>query len=319
MSGQDVSGQEPTFSTSGVHTGDLRPGEWVTLTDRKGRRNLVRLEAGGMFHTTKGGVAHDDLIGGPEGVVVRSVGGLNFLAMRPLLHDHIVTMKRGAAIIYPKEAAQILMMGDIFPGARVLEAGVGSGGLTLALLRTLGADGELHSIERRQDFADIARRNVEEFHGGPHPAWHLQVGDLNEVLADPRRRPEQVDRVILDMLAPWDCIEHVGEVLAPGGVLVCYVATTTQMGLVMDTIRTHQGFTEPEATESIQRDWHAEGLAIRPSHGGVGHTGFLVIARRLAPGVTTPPRKRRPAPGAYGPDYHGPRPPGVDEASKPSE
>lgn len=299
------------FRVAGVRSGALQPGEWVTLTDRKGRRNLIRLEPGKSFHTTKGGVAHDDLIGGPEGVVVASVGGLKFLAMRPLLHDHIVTMKRGAAIIYPKEAAQILMMGDIFPGARVLEAGVGSGGLTLALLRALGVEGELHSVERREDFAETARRNVEEFHGGTHPAWHLQVGDLNEVLAGPTA-PEQVDRAILDMLAPWDCIESVAGVLAPGGVLICYVATTTQMGLVMDTIRTHQGFTEPEATEAIQRDWHAEGLAIRPSHGGVGHTGFLITARRLAPGVTTPPRKRRPAPGAYGPDYHGPRPPGVD-------
>lgn len=300
------------FSPSGVRSGPLADGEWVTLTDRKGRRNLVRLEAGSTFHTTKGGVAHDDLIGGPDGVVVKSVGGLSFLALRPLLHDHVVTMKRGATIIYPKESAQILMMGDVFPGARVLEAGVGSGGLTLALLRAVGVDGEVWSVERRDDFAEIARRNVVEFHGDDHPAWRLIVGELNEIVAEPGNGPDEVDRVVLDMLAPWDCIDAVGRILAPGGVLVCYVATTTQMGLVMDTIRTHQGFTEPEATESIIRSWHAEGLAIRPSHGGVGHTGFLVTARRLAPGFTTPPRKRRPAPGAYGPDYHGPRPPGVE-------
>lgn len=300
------------FSESGVRTGPLQAGEWVTLTDRKGRRNQVKLRDGGIFHTTKGAVAHEDLIGGPDGVVVKSVGGLSFLALRPLLHDYTVTMKREAAIIYPKEAAQIVMMGDIFPGARVLEAGVGSGGLTLALLRTIGPSGTLHSVERRAEFADVAERNVLEFHGAAHPAWRLQVGDLNEVLADPATDTGEIDRAILDMLAPWECIDAVAERLTPGGVLVCYVATATQLGRVMDTIRAHQGFTEPEGTESIIRNWHAEGLAIRPAHGGVGHTGFLVTARRLAPGVTSPARKRRPAPGAYGPDYHGPRPPGVE-------
>lgn len=301
---------EPNYS--GIRTGPLHAGEWITLTDPKGRRNNIKLEAGKAFHTTKGAVSHDDLIGGPDGAVVTSTGNLQFLAMRPLLHDFTVTMPRGAAVIYPKEAAQILMSVDIFPGARVLEAGVGSGALSISLLRAIGPEGQLWSYERRADFAEIAHRNVTNFISGEHPAWRLTVGDLVETLAE-NPEPRQVDRAILDMLAPWECIDAVAERLAPGGVLCCYVATTTQLGRVMDTIRVHGGFTEPSGTETSTRDWHAEGLAIRPAHGSSSHTGFLVIARRLAPGVVTPMRKRRPAPGAYGPDYHGPRPPGVEQ------
>lgn len=298
---------------SGVRSGPLQAGEWVLLTDPKGKKKSVLLEPGKSFHTTKGGVSHDDLIGGPDGVVVRSVGGMQFLALRPLLGDYTVTMPRGAAVVYPKEAAQIVMGADIFPGARVLEAGVGSGALTLTLLRALGPNGRLWSFERRADFAEIAQRNVTTWLGAEHPGWSVEVGDLVERLdGDPALAPE-LDRVILDMLAPWECVDAVATRLVPGGVLCCYVATTTQLGRVMDQIRTHTGFTEPEGTETIVRGWHAEGLAIRPAHGASSHTGFLVTARRLAPGVTSPLRKRRPAPGAYGPDYTGPRPPWVEQ------
>lgn len=291
---------------SGVRTGPLKAGDRVTLTDPKGRKHSLVLEPGRVFHTTKGGISHDDLLGGPDGVVVTSVGGMQFLAMRPILSEFMVTMPRDAAVIYPKDAAQIVMWGDIFPGARVLEAGVGSGALSLALLRAIGPSGRLISYERRQQFADVARRNVVSFLGMEHPAWTIRVGDLVETIGD-----EQVDRVILDMLAPWECISAIGERLVPGGVLVCYVATATQLGRTMDTIRAHGGFTEPHGFETTARDWHAEGLAIRPGHGTTGHTGFLVISRRLAPGVVAPMRKRRPAPGAYGPDYTGPRPANV--------
>ena len=267
------------------------------------------LREGAVWHTTKGAVSHDELIGGPEGVTVRSVGGTEYLVLRPLMSEYMVGMPREAAVIYPKDAAQIIMWADIFPGARVLEAGVGSGALSLALLRVIGPEGRLYSYERRQQFADVARRNVENFLSGEHPAWVLAVGDLAEVIAD-----EPVDRAILDMLAPWECINTVGEQLIPGGVICCYVATTTQLGRVMDTFRAHGGFTEPTATETTVRDWHAEGLAIRPGHGTSAHTGFLVFSRRLAPGVSAPVRKRRPAPGAYGPDYQGPRPLNMPES-----
>ncbi len=295
---------------SGVHTGPLAEGERVSLTDQKGRRHSVLLKAGGMFHTTKGGIAHDAIIGGPDGNVVRSSGGQHYLVFRPVLEEFVVSMPRGAAVIYPKDAAHILMQTDVFPGARVLEAGVGSGGLTLALLRAIGETGRLYSYERREDFAAIARKNVEQFYGGPHPAWELRVGDLAT-----DRGPEEIDRAILDMLAPWECVDAVGEVLVPGGFLCCYVATTTQLGRTMDTLRAHGGFTEPVAREYSAREWHAEGLAIRPGHSTSGHTGFLIFSRRLAPGVTAPLRRRRPAPGAYGPDYTGPRPAGIPEAA----
>ena len=293
-------------SLSGIRRGPMLPGERVTLTDNKGRRNSLVLIPGKTFHTTKGGLAHDDIIGNPEGIVVRTKGGLNFLVMRPLLSEYTTTMPREAAVIYPKDAAQILMWADIFPGAHVLEAGVGSGGLSLSLLRAIGPTGRLSSYERREDFARVARRNVENFLGRAHPGWTITVGDLVDQIRD-----EPVDRVILDMLAPWDCIDAVGEVLEPGGVLCCYVATTTQLGRVADTLRTHGGWTEPHLTECSIREWHAEGLAIRPGHGSSPHTGFLAISRRMAPGVEAPMRKRRPAPGAYGPDYTGPRPKNV--------
>lgn len=288
---------------AGVHTGNLEPGDRITLTDQKGRKKSIVLEAGKVWHTSKGGVPHDEIIGRPDGITVRSAGGMQYLVLRPLLAEFTISMPREAAVVYPKDAAQILMWTDIFPGARVLEAGVGSGALTLSLLRAIGPQGRLYSYERRQQFADRARANVETFLSGPHPAWELTVGDLVDVIRD-----EPLDRAILDMLAPWECIDAVGERLIPGGVLCCYVATATQLGRVADTLRAHGGFTEPHMTETTVRDWHAEGLAIRPGHATTSHTGFLVWSRRLAPGVVAPMRKRRPAPGAYGPDYTGPRP-----------
>lgn len=295
---------EPAFDPaefSGVRTGPLAAGERVTLADPKGRRHSIVLAAGAQFHTAKGAIAHDALIGGPEGVVVTSTGGVGYLALRPLLSNFTVSMPRGAAVVYPKDAAQIVMGADIFPGARVLEAGAGSGALTCALLRAVGPTGRLISYERRAEFAEIARRNVTTFLGREHPAWDLRIGDVAADLGD-----EPVDRVVLDMLAPWECVAAVAGVLQPGGVICCYVATTTQLSRTVETLRAHTGFTEPESTESIVRPWHVEGLAVRPGHASTGHTGFLITARRLAPGVVAPARKRRPAPGAYGEDYTGP-------------
>ncbi len=297
---------------SGVRTGALAEGERVTLTDPKGRRHSVRLTTGGTFHTTKGAISHDDLIGRPEGSVVSSAGGVAYLAFRPLLEEFTVTMPRGATVVYPKDAAHILVQTDIFPGARVLEAGAGSGALSIFLLRAIGASGRLYSYERRAEFAEIARKNVTAFFGTEHPAWELRNGDLATEIG-----PEPIDRAVLDMLAPWECVDAVADVLVPGGLLCCYVATTTQLGRTMETLRAHGGFTEPDAREYSAREWHAQGLAIRPGHGTSGHTGFLIFTRRLAPGVVAPLRRRRPAPGAYGPDYNGPRPAGV--SSEPAD
>ena len=292
---------------SGVRVGLLRAGDRVTLTDPKARQHSILLADGQQFHTAKGAISHDDLIGGPEGVVVQSTGGVAYLALRPLLSDITVKMPRGAAVVYPKDATQIVGGADVFPGARVLEAGAGSGALTLWLLRAIGPTGRLVSYERRSDFADVARRNVETFLGGPHPAWDLRVGDLVESLAETPEPAQSFDRIVFDMLAPWECVELAAELLVPGGVLCCYVATTTQLARTVETLRVHTGFTEPDATETMVRNWQAEGLAVRPKHAMVGHTGFLIFTRRLAPGVAAPLRKRRPAPGAYGEDYVGPR------------
>ncbi|MGN6132777.1 MAG: tRNA (adenine-N1)-methyltransferase [Nocardioidaceae bacterium] len=293
-------------SWSGVHRGPLRPGEWVRLTDTKGRRHNICLEAGRTFFTNRGAIEHDDLIGRPEGLAVTSSAGGEYLVFRPLLNEFVVSMPRGAAVVYPKDAAQIVAMADIFPGARVVEAGVGSGALTCSLLRAVGPHGTVSSYERRQEFAEVAEKNVTQFFGGRHPAWKLTVGDLVESLDD-----TEVDRVVLDMLAPWECVDRVADALTPGGLVCAYVATTTQLGRTVETIRAHGGFTEPRPWETLVRDWHVEGLAIRPGHKMVGHTGFLVTARRMAPGQTAPAKKRRPAPGAYGVDYQGPRPSGL--------
>jgi tRNA (adenine57-N1/adenine58-N1)-methyltransferase catalytic subunit len=287
--------------------GPLAAGEPVRLTDPKGRSHLITLRPGASFHTHRGTLCHDDVIGGPDGNVVRSSGGTPYVVFRPLLAEFTLAAQRGAAVVYPKDAAQIVAFADVFPGARVLEAGAGSGALSCWLLRAAGEHGTVTSFERRADFAEIARRNVEQFFGGPPPAWRLVIGEFGAGVAaeqDPDAlSPASVDRVILDMLAPWDCVPAAGEVLAPGGLACCYVATTTQLSRTVEALRTHGGFDEPAAWESLMRGWHVDGLAVRPEHRMVGHTGFLVTARRLAPGVVPPPRRRRPAKGAHEEDH----------------
>jgi tRNA (adenine57-N1/adenine58-N1)-methyltransferase len=294
--------------------GPFCPGDQVQLTDPKGRQHLVVLQPGKSFHTHRGSLAHDDLIGSPEGIVVRSSGGTPYVALRPLLADFTLAMTRGAAVIYPKDAAQIVAMADIFPGARVLEAGAGSGALSCWLLRAAGEAGLLVSYERRADFADIARGNVERFFGGPHPAWRLRTGDLADLPTpgDPGQEgdpgasvphddgtgDEPFDRVVLDMVAPWEHTGTAGRVLIGGGVICCYVSTVTQLSRTVEAIREQGSFDEPAAWESLTRGWHVDGLAVRPGHRMVGHTGFLVTARRLAAGTIPPPRRRRPAKGA---------------------
>jgi len=288
--------------------GPLMAGEPVQLTDPKGRTHLITLRAGASFHTHRGMLSHDDIIGGPDGNVVRSGGGTPYVVFRPLLADFTLAAKRGAAVVYPKDAAQIVAFADVFPGARVLEAGAGSGALSCWLLRAVGDQGTLVSFERRPDFAEIARQNVEQFFGGPPPAWQLVVGEFGRPEDDPGlAEPDCFDRVILDMLAPWDCVDAVAAALAPGGLACCYVATTTQLSRTVEVLRGHGGFDEPAAWESLIRGWHVEGLAVRPQHRMVGHTGFLVTARRLAPGVVPPPRRRRPAKGASEEDHSSER------------
>jgi tRNA (adenine57-N1/adenine58-N1)-methyltransferase len=270
--------------------GPFRPGDRVQLTDPKGRRYSLVLKPGGQYHTHRGALEHDQLIGVPEGSVVTSAGGTSYLAMRPLLPDYVLAMPRGAQVIYPKDAAQIVMWGDVFPGARVLEAGAGSGALTCSLLRAVGQAGTVTSYELRQDHADHALRNVEQFFGHTPENWTLQVADVAE-------HTGEVDRVVLDMLSPWEVLPTVAVSLTPGGVLVVYVATTTQLSRVTEALREQQCWTEPQAWETLQRPWHVVGLAVRPEHRMVGHTAFLLTTRRLAEGVVPPRPQRRPSRG----------------------
>ncbi|RFS83960.1 tRNA (adenine-N1)-methyltransferase [Actinomadura spongiicola] len=283
-----------TPTTRRTPHGPFRPGDQVQLTDPKGRINTITLQPGKLYHSHKGSVPHDAIIGNPEGTVYRSTGGVEYLAFRPLLADFALRMPRGAAVVYPKDAAQIIAMADIFPGARVVEAGAGSGALSCFLLRAVGEHGLLSSYERRPDFADIARTNVEKFFGAPHPAWRLTVGSLEHHLTE-----TDIDRVVLDMLAPWECLDTAAQALVPGGILCAYIATTTQMSRVVEDLRAHGRFAEPTASETMLRTWHVDGLAVRPDHRMIGHTGFLVTARRLADGVTPPARRRRPAKAAH--------------------
>ncbi len=336
--------------------GPFASGDRVQLTDPKGRRHTVLLEPGKTFFTHRGSLSHDDLIGRPDGSVVTSSGGTPYVALRPLLADFTLSMKRGAAVVYPKDAAQVVAMADVFPGARVVEAGAGSGALTCWLLRAAGHDGSVTSFERRADFAEIARRNVAAFFGAVPASWHLVVGDFAAAGDAPRAGlageppdadgpgegeapdadgpgeppdadgpgegeppdpdgpggypgdslgADNADRVILDMLAPWDCVAAAARVLVPGGVICCYVATTTQLSRTVEALRGYGQFDEPAAWESLVRGWHVDGLAVRPDQRMVGHTGFLVTARRLADGVTPPPRRRRPAKGAHAEEEAG--------------
>jgi len=270
-------------------------GDRVQLSDAKGKLHTITLKEGGEWHTHKGWLIHDQIVGMPQGSVVETTAGLKFLAFKPLLGDYVLSMPRGATIVYPKDAALIVGFADIAPGLRVLEAGVGSGALTISLLRAVGSTGAVDSYERRQEFADIATRNVMEYFRGKPENWSLTLGSLQD-----KSTEQKYDRMVLDMLAPWECVQLADDVLHPGGVLLAYVATTTQLSATAEAIKDSGRFTEPESSEAIIRQWHHEGLAVRPVHRMIGHTGFLIQARRLAPGVTAPLRRRRPSKGAYG-------------------
>ena len=271
-------------------SGPFRPGDRVQLTDPKGRHYTVVLEPGKEYHTHRGAIPHDKLLGQPEGSVVQSVGGTNFLALRPLLPDYVLSMPRGAQVIYPKDAAQIVMYGDIFPGARVLEAGAGSGALSCSLLRAVGEKGSVQSYEVRDDHAVHAIRNVEQFFGERPGNWSITVDDV-------KNHEGEVDRVILDMLSPWEVLPTIAKNLIPGGVLVVYVATTTQLSTVTEALREMTCWTEPHAWETLVRPWHVVGLAVRPEHRMIAHTAFLLTTRKLADGVTAPKPQRRPSKG----------------------
>jgi tRNA (adenine57-N1/adenine58-N1)-methyltransferase len=268
-------------------TGPFTAGERVQLTDAKGRHYTMWLTEGGEFHTHRGSIPHDAVIGLDEGSVVKSSNGAQFLVLRPLLVDYVMSMPRGPQLIYPKDAAQIVHEGDIFPGARVLEAGAGSGALTCSLLRAVGPEGRVVSYEQRADHAEHARRNVANFYDTLDRLpdnWELIVSDL----ADSDMPDGSFDRAVLDMLAPWEVLDAVSRLVIAGGVLIIYVATVTQLSRAVEALRAQQCWTEPRAWETLQRGWNVVGLAVRPQHSMRGHTAFLICTRRLAPGAVAP-------------------------------
>lgn len=279
-------------------------GDIAQLTDTKGRMYRIVLKENDEFHTHRGHIKHNDVVGKPDGSVITSSNNNKYLAFKPLLLDQVLSMKRGAAVIYPKDSATILVEADIFPGAVVVEAGAGSGGLSLYLLRAVSQSGKLISCEMREDFALIAKKNIETIYGPEPQNWDLRVTDFNTAMAD--SEPESVDRVILDMLAPWDCLQLATKILKPGGVIAIYVATTTQMSRTVETLRLLGMWAEPRSQETLVRLWHVEGLSVRPEHRMSGHTGFVITARRLAQGAEGFLLKRKPAPGAYGEDWNPP-------------
>ena len=252
--------------------------------DRKDREYLARLDQRRAITIRGGKIAVGDVIGRAEGTVVRSSLNEPFLVFRPSLPQLIPNLPRSAQVIYPKDIGPILLWADLFPGARVVEAGVGAGALSMALLRAIGDQGELFSYEIREDFAELAQKNVARYFG-PAPNWQVNVGDVALALAE-----HDVDRIILDLPEPWRVIERSWTALRPGGCLLCYLPTVLQVKSLVDALRLDKRFACIEVSESLMRFWHFKGLSARPQHRMVAHTGFLTSARRLAAGEQDIPR-----------------------------
>jgi tRNA (adenine57-N1/adenine58-N1)-methyltransferase catalytic subunit len=252
------------------------PGDRVLLVDAKQRRHLITLSEGGAFHSHTGVLDHSMLIGADEGVTVRTTMGSRLVAVRPTLSEYILKMPRGAQVIYPKDLGPILMLADIFPGAQVLESGVGSGALTMTLLRAIGPQGHVLGYELRDDFADRAKRNVESFLG-PDVPLDIEVRDVYDGIA-----VDDLDRVILDLPEPWRVVKHAESALRPGGILLSYLPTILQVMRLREELA-ESAFGMVESLEVLQRGWHVDGQSVRPDHRMVAHTGFLTHARLLAP------------------------------------
>jgi tRNA (adenine57-N1/adenine58-N1)-methyltransferase len=248
----------------------------VLLVDAKRRRHLITLAEGGELHLHTGVLRHDDLIGCDEGVTARTSMGARLVALRPTLAEYVLEMPRGAQVIYPKDLGPILLLGDIHPGARVLESGVGSGALTMALLRAVGPTGSVVGYELRDDFAERAQRNVEGMLGAEQPL-RVEVRDAYDGIDE-----EGLDRMVLDLPEPWRVVKHAASALRPGGILLAYLPTILQVARLREELES-SAFGMAQSLEVLQRGWHVEGQSVRPDHRMVAHTGFLTCARLLAP------------------------------------
>lgn len=301
-----------------MRRGPLQAGEKVQFTDRKSNKITDQLVPGGSTQTSHGLIRHDDVIGLSEGSVIttvttkrdaavnqehperdahkpwkaaQAIGGWQYAVMRPRLADYVLSMPRGAQIMYPKDIAQVIQLGDIQAGMRVLESGAGSGAMSLNLLSTLTPTGELTTIELRPEFARIAQANATLYFGATPQWWNLIVGDFDSQAAN---LPEHYyDRIVLDMLDPWNRLEQAWRVIAPGGVLTIYVTTTTQISKVAQSLRDSTHWTEPQIQETMERNWKAQGLAVRPDHQMIGHTGFIITTRAMAPNVAALRKRER--------------------------
>ena len=271
-------GLEERFADAALRP--FEPGERALLVDARGRRYMITLQVGGQFHFHQGIVEHDSLIGSPAGAAVTSSGGARMQAFRPTFADYVLKMQRGAQVVYPKDLGLILIYADVFPGATVVEAGTGSGSLTLALARAVGSEGRVISYEKRDDHHEQAVKNVEAWFagsGGKPDNIELRVGD---VFTDVTERG--IDRLVLDLPEPWHALGTTSEALVPGGVMCCYLPTVPQVQQTVETMR-RSGFALVGAFEGMLRTWNVEGQSVRPDHRMVGHTGFIVTGRKLGP------------------------------------
>ncbi len=256
----------------------FQDGEQVLLIDQRGKRHLIFLRKSEAFHSDRGWIAHDVIIGQPEGTWVRSSLGLRYLALRPTLAEYVLDMPRGAQVIYPKDLAMILFWADIYPGSHVIEAGMGSGALTLALLRAVGPEGRVVTYEQRDEFARRAVANI-----------HMRLGEVTNLAV--RLRPVEdglpeeppVDRVLLDLPEPWKLVGLVAAALRPGGILLCYVPTIIQSHQIAEALQRDPHWGLVETFETLYRPWKIEGQSVRPFHRMVAKTGFITVARRVVP------------------------------------
>ncbi|MEE8603651.1 tRNA (adenine-N1)-methyltransferase [Euzebya tangerina] len=260
------------------HPDPLSVGDTVILMDRKGRRFMLELTAGEDYHFHRGIVHHDQLIGLPEGSTVASTMGAKLTAVRPTTTDWTLKAPRGAQVVYPKDQAMIVTLGDVVPGSTVVEAGAGSGALTCALLRAVGTGGQVLSFEIREDHAAVARKNVVRRMGEEPANWTLTVGDLADGLAG-----LTCDRLVLDMLDPWSHLESAAQAVNPGGLVIAYTPTITQVMRLREAMAADERFGLTSTSETLHRTWNVDGLSVRPDHRMVAHTAFITTARRMVP------------------------------------
>lgn len=251
----------------------FRAGERALLIDGRGRRYLILLTAGAQWHSHMGTIEHDALIGAPEGTRAAASGGARLLAFRPTLADYILKMQRGAQVVYPKDIALIVTYGDIFPGASVLEAGTGSGALTMGLARAVGESGRVVSYEIRPDHLERARANLAAWSGSTHTV-ELRSGDIFAGVSD-----TGFHRMVLDLPEPWHALGTAADALVAGGIIVCYLPTVPQVQQSADALRAG-GFVLVNVFEGLLRTWTVEGRSVRPDHRMVAHTGFIITARK---------------------------------------